>query len=105
MKAVHIVVDQEAEREHERTRDLKGWLLVPVGHHPQKFTQPPKVVPQPGNNHVKYEPMVVRVRVRVRVRVGAKLQKLLGETHWHGLNMLGPGSGTVRSCGLVEVGV
>lgn len=72
MKAVHIVVDQEAEREHERTRDLKGWLLVPVGHHPQKFTQPPKVVPQPGNNHVKYEPMVVRVRVRVRV--GAKLQ-------------------------------
>lgn len=34
MKADHIVVDQEAERGHKRTRGLKGWFMVPVRHHP-----------------------------------------------------------------------
>lgn len=50
VKAAHIAVDQEAERGHERTRDFKGWSLVPVMPHPQKFPQPPKIVSQVGNS-------------------------------------------------------
>lgn len=72
MKAIHIVVDQESESEHERTRGFKGWSLVSLGPDLQKFPQPPKMC------H-KLEPSVQNMSPRRSNQVQTAI--VFGETH------------------------